>query len=172
MLVLHISQMSYLCCLTEDRMILKIMPIQVTASLFISTIYITIFCFYTHNINIQNCSNYMNCRSVHLMLIYFHLNSSGLWTGHSYGNSNNVVALHKDCPSVALLGQVGQMYERGIQLVMTSGYKVHITLRFLLLTNRKHSFHSILIQHNGTAYNLKKPLNLASSASQRMKYMQ
>jgi len=27
------------------------------------------------------------------MLIYFHLNSSGLWSGHCYGISDNVVSL-------------------------------------------------------------------------------
>jgi len=82
----------------------------------------------------------------------------------------NLTALHKDLPSVALLGHVGQTYEKGIQLVRTSSYKLHITLRYLLLFNH---FQSILTQHNGTVYNLKNRSSLRqSSASQRMKYMQ
>jgi hypothetical protein len=72
---------------------------------------------------------------------------------------HNLMALHKDLPSVALLGHVCQTYEKGIQLVRRSSYKVHVTLRYLLLFNH---FQSILTQHNGTVYNLKKPLKFAS----------
>jgi hypothetical protein len=72
---------------------------------------------------------------------------------------HNLMALHKYLSSVALLRHVGQTYEKGIQLVRTSSYKVHITLRYLLLFNH---FQSILTQHNGTVYHLKKPLEFAS----------
>jgi hypothetical protein len=79
--------------------------------------------------------------------------------GRQMVQPHNLTTLHKDLPSVALLGHVSHMYKTGIKLVSTSSYKVHITLRYLLLTNQKHYFHSILIQHNGTVYNLKNCLS-------------
>ena len=80
---------------------------------------------------------------------------------------------HKDLPSVAFFGFVGQMYYRGTQMVRTSIYKVHITLRYLLLTKPKHCFHRVHIQHNSTVYNLKnRQSQLQSGVSQKRQYIQ
>lgn len=58
------------CCLTEDKIVFKNYAYESNCNhITQNNLHYNLWCWGTHNINLQNFRNYMNCRSVHLILL-------------------------------------------------------------------------------------------------------